>query len=384
LNILIISSFLLFKDTRFGGSKRLYYFVEELKQYGSVDLICIDGCKEIDSFKNECRKFNYFKIVQRNEKRDLISRVIFSDLDLRANRYDTIEEVSKYLKSRVYDAVLIAFPLALGFLKFIPKYNKNVAYIEDDLHFEKIRQVAKKAKYFSLTNAIKTFKYFQTLRFYKNHLKRVKKFICISDQEKQIVFKKFPSIECQILKYGINIKDFPPMKGPNNKSIGFIGNFKHQPNTDAVHYLFESIIEKNDCNYQVIIGGKNPPEDFFQNYGRFSNVKFLNNLEYLDDFYRNIDVFINPIVSGRGLRTKIIEAAAFGRPIVSTPLGGEGLEDLEILYFNNKAEFYNRLEFLCNNKEKYSDIVVKNMNVVCSNYEISKVVNQLASILKIV
>jgi glycosyltransferase involved in cell wall biosynthesis len=384
LNILVISSFLLFKDTRFGGSKRLYYFTEELKRYGSVDLICIDGCKEIDSYKSEYEGFNYSKIVLRREKRDLKNRILFSDLDLRANRYDTIEDVSKYLKNRIYDAVLVAFPLALEFLKFVSNSNENIVYIEDDLHLEKIRQIAKNARFFSITNAIKTFKYFQTLQFYKEHLKRVKNFICISDQEKNIVSKIFPAIECQVLKYGINLKDFVTMKAPGNKSIGFIGNFNHQPNTDAVHFLFRSIINHEDLNYQIVIGGQNPPDDFIKNYSKYANVKFMNDIVNLSEFYKKIDVFINPIVSGRGLRTKLIEAAAFGRPLMSTPLGGEGLEDLEILYFNNHMEFYRQLELLCNDKKRYLEIVEKNMNVVFSNYEISNVTKQLALILRIV
>lgn len=384
MNILVISSLLLFKSTRFGGSKRLYYFAEELKRYGSVDLICIDACKEIDSLKSEPEGFNYFKVIRRKEKRDLKSRVLFSDLDLRANRYDTIEEVYGYLKNRTYNAVLIAFPLALGILKFVSDSNENIIYIEDDLYFEKIRQIASDATIFSPVKLIKTFKYFQTLQYYKQIIRRIKYFICISEQEKKIVSKTFRPIECQILKYGIDLNDFQEIKAPANNSIGFIGNFKHIPNTDAVHYLFGSIINHNDCRYHTIIAGQNPPETFFHNYGKYTNIKFMNNLEDIAEFYRDIDVFINPIVSGRGLRTKIIEAAAFGRPIVSTPLGGEGLEDLEILYFRNQEEFYSQIELVFRNKNRYSEIIEKNQKVIRSIYEISKVVKQLASTMKIV
>jgi glycosyltransferase involved in cell wall biosynthesis len=383
LNILIISSFLLFKDTRFGGSKRLHYFVEELKYCGSVDLICIDGCKEVDSFKSEPEGLNYFKIVRRQENRDLKSRLLFSDLDLRANRYDRIEEISRYLENRVYDAVLIAFPLALGFLKFISESNENIAYIEDDLYFEKIRQIATNVKFISPAKIIKTFKYFQTIQFYKKNIRRVLCFLCISEQEKSIVSKVFPSIECEIIKYGINLQDFPIVKSPDKKSIGFIGNFNHTPNTAAVDFLFDSIINYNDFKYQVIIGGQNPPEYFFKNYKKYTNLKFMNNLENIAEFYREIDVFINPIVSGRGLRTKIIEAAAFGRPIVSTPLGGEGLEDLEILYFKNSEEFYNQIGILFNDKKKYSEIVKMNLDVVQSNYEIGKIIKHLILLMRI-
>jgi glycosyltransferase involved in cell wall biosynthesis len=37
-------------------------------------------------------------------------------------------------------------------------------------------------------------------------------------------------------------------------------------------------------------------------------------------------VVCTPILSGGGTRVKIIEAAAYGRPIVSTRIGAEGIE----------------------------------------------------------
>ena len=59
-------------------------------------------------------------------------------------------------------------------------------------------------------------------------------------------------------------------------------------------------------------------------------VRFIEDVPRLEDFYREVGVFINPVRSGRGLRTKLIEAAAYGRPVLSTALGAEGLDGLGI------------------------------------------------------
>jgi glycosyltransferase involved in cell wall biosynthesis len=380
VNILVISSFLLFKETRFGGSKRLYFFIEELKKYAEIDLICIDGCKEIDRYKKECSGYNYFKIIQRKEKRDLKSRILFSDLDLRANKYDSIQEISKYLEYKSYDSVIIAFPLALALQKVISKKNKDFIYIEDDLYFEKIRQTAQNSKFLSLKYIIKYYKYFQTIHFYKKNIKRAKTYVCISEQEQLIVWKKFPTINCTILKYGIHLDDFPQIKVSKTKALGFIGNYNHTPNVDAVNYLFKSIFDKRISEYPIIIGGQNLPDEFTKKYS-INNVTFLSDLQNISTFYENIFIFINPIISGRGLRTKLIEAAAFGRPIVSTPLGGEGLDDLEILYFGNSKEFYDNIDLLYHDFKKYSEIVEKNRNVICTNYDITKIILDLTTIL---
>jgi glycosyltransferase involved in cell wall biosynthesis len=45
----------------------------------------------------------------------------------------------------------------------------------------------------------------------------------------------------------------------------------------------------------------------------------------LDALYKEIRVVTCPILAGGGTRFKIIEAAAYGRPVVSTTLGAEGI-----------------------------------------------------------
>jgi glycosyltransferase involved in cell wall biosynthesis len=52
-------------------------------------------------------------------------------------------------------------------------------------------------------------------------------------------------------------------------------------------------------------------------------------VERLEDVYAKARVVCCPILSGAGTRVKIIEAAAHGRPVVSTKIGAEGLEFAE-------------------------------------------------------
>jgi glycosyltransferase involved in cell wall biosynthesis len=55
-------------------------------------------------------------------------------------------------------------------------------------------------------------------------------------------------------------------------------------------------------------------------------VKFTGFVKELEDLYRQSRVVCAPILSGGGTRVKIIEAAAYGKPIVSTIIGAEGIE----------------------------------------------------------
>src|SRR3989339_825450 len=56
MRILVISSLLLFKETRYGGAKRLYSFVYELSRFADVHTICLDASGEAPDFEKsgEC------------------------------------------------------------------------------------------------------------------------------------------------------------------------------------------------------------------------------------------------------------------------------------------------------------------------------------------
>lgn len=65
-------------------------------------------------------------------------------------------------------------------------------------------------------------------------------------------------------------------------------------------------------------------------------------VENLDVLYKSVRATAVPILVGGGTRFKIIEAAVYGRPTVSTTIGAEGIElssESEILIRDNPAEF---------------------------------------------
>lgn len=68
-------------------------------------------------------------------------------------------------------------------------------------------------------------------------------------------------------------------------------------------------------------------------------VRFAGFADDLDEVYRNSDVVVNPVAFGGGLKIKSVEALCYSRPLVTTPIGAEGLEhgagDAFIVYDTN-------------------------------------------------
>jgi len=113
----------------------------------------------------------------------------------------------------------------------------------------------------------------------------------------------------------------PAVDDPN---IIFIGGMHWPPNKEGVVWfinnVFPIIIDKYP-ELKIFFVGKNPPEDLLN----LQNVNFPGYVEDIEPFWALGRVFIVPLLSGGGMRVKILEAWAKGIPVVSTSIGAEGI-----------------------------------------------------------
>jgi len=72
------------------------------------------------------------------------------------------------------------------------------------------------------------------------------------------------------------------------------------------------------------------------------NVTVLGRVDSIEDVYRRCTFTINPMQGGTGLKIKTVESLAFGRAVVSTPTGADGVEHCVgrgLTVGNNPREF---------------------------------------------
>jgi glycosyltransferase involved in cell wall biosynthesis len=335
VRLLFISSFHLFKDSRFGGVKRLYYLARELAREAEMTLICMDGCRELKEFpRDRPAEFPDSMVVPDLPDPGPWERVFRAPSDLRAMVASRSQEIRSFLSGRRYDAVLLAYPWSLSFLgTVLDGSDAPVTYLDDDFLFEQFgREAAGAAS--PVVRLLKSFRRHQTLWYYRSRLVHAAGFIGISDQEMAVMRRHFPTLPARVVKYGLPLEDYPVLPLPGGTPVlGFIGNYGHRPNLDALEWMSEAVmpaIRAKAPGVRFLLAGLGMPSWFSERHLGDPDVMVRGDVADLRDFYSEITLFINPIRKGRGLRTKLLEAAAFGRPILSTSLGAEGLEDLSI------------------------------------------------------
>jgi GT2 family glycosyltransferase/glycosyltransferase involved in cell wall biosynthesis len=126
----------------------------------------------------------------------------------------------------------------------------------------------------------------------------------------------------------VDVKDHPPVfEGREPRTALFIGNFQHVPNTEALRFLVRQMLPRlrQACPGAelVVAGAEANPE--VEALVRAEGVRYLGRVADIREPLTRYSVFVCPIFSGSGVRVKILEAFAAGIPVISTPLGAEGL-----------------------------------------------------------
>jgi len=152
-----------------------------------------------------------------------------------------------------------------------------------------------------------------------------KTFVC-SENDRDYLVKIFKLPDVCVIPNAVEI----PTDSKRTTSVNFlfIGLHLYPPNAIAADFLIKKVwpIVKHEIpEAKLIIAGKYP-EKITCFHEQHEGVEFRGYIDNLDKLYSETRIVCCPIQSGGGTRVKIIEAAAYGKGIVSTSLGAEGLD----------------------------------------------------------
>jgi len=137
--------------------------------------------------------------------------------------------------------------------------------------------------------------------------------------------------------------------------IGFIGSFDHEPNVKSLNFLFEDVLPqlvKQMPDLRVLVAGKNPPKKLVDRAPAF--VKFVGFVPQVEDFYRQVRIVVAPLITGGGVKIKVIEGLRSGRSVVTTSIGAEGLgvtNGVNALIADGPLDFVAAIVKLSNNED---------------------------------
>jgi len=150
-------------------------------------------------------------------------------------------------------------------------------------------------------------------------------FVC-SDVDRRYLRQYWRLLNVVTIPNAVTMPTLYPLA--DEPTLLFIGSYTYWPNIEAAEFLLEHIwphVQQEMPHAQLIIAGANPERvNGYTSHG--ANIEFTGFVEDLEGLYRRSRVVCAPILTGAGTRVKIVEAAAYGKPIVATRIGAEGIE----------------------------------------------------------
>ena len=208
---------------------------------------------------------------------------------------------------------------------------KRIACIlfEHDVYFQSIGRALPGLR--SISKAKAAFEYLRALRYELTVLPRFDRVQVCSPDNGQFLLSFCPALQGKIdddLRAGIDTGRYRfQTAGREPNTILFIGSFRHTPNQEALNWFGRFVLPlilKECPDARLMVAGSDPPPRHSLP-GPSEAIDLLGFVEDIREPLSRYAVFVCPILSGSGMRVKLLEAFAAGIPVVSTVVGAEGL-----------------------------------------------------------
>ena len=180
-------------------------------------------------------------------------------------------------------------------------------------------------------------------------IRRAARVIVVSERDRDVLIKKVPEAVGKVtaIPSCIDTRQYVPHYGLLNgekKHIAFVGKLDYIPNSEAVKTICDELAPSfgDDIIFDIVGAPvlKHPSP---------KNVIFHGYVPDVKPCLSAADICIVPLQSGSGMRMKILEYMALGRPVVSTAKGCEGLtvtNGKNIIIADRSDEFIKALSML--------------------------------------
>ena len=150
---------------------------------------------------------------------------------------------------------------------------------------------------------------------------------------------------------GININQYEPKENDLTKpNLSFIGSLDWIPNLNGLSWFLKEVyptIVKKYPNLIFNIAGRNTPKSIVDLTSDY--IMIHGEVESAIDFINDHPIMIVPLLSGSGMRLKILEGMALSKVVISTSIGAEGINAVHkesILIADTPAEFLECIKWL--------------------------------------
>lgn len=212
--------------------------------------------------------------------------------------------------------------------------------------------------------------------------RKVDGIISITDEDKQ-EFEKL-SVKCpiEVIPIGFNVDAIrPDSLSKHPLSLYHVGAMDWQPNIEGINWFLDDVwpvIEAEFPDIECHLAGRKMPHHLLKRSS--GKLKIEGQIDSVQEFVKSKNIAVVPLLSGSGMRIKIVEALAMGKVILTTSAGAEGVpytDGENLLIANTPEEFVLKLRFLSENPNQIVQIGKNARKLASSVFDQKKLSSKL-------
>jgi polysaccharide biosynthesis protein PslH len=394
MRILVLSPYLPWP--LYGGTVvRLHGILRELVRRGH-DIVLLAGydgppLPDDHPVKRLCREVRFYRPASSlQQSRPVLSAFtsLLSPLPYTAAKFGSRqirESIRELLKSSEFDLILASFAFMAHLVP--PEFARRTPVVLDEYESEGLlwrqyfRQGGVPKRAFALLNLIKMH------WFQKVVGSRIAALISVSGREAEFARSYLPPhVKLWTVPNGVDTDFFVPgaPEGRDSYSIVLCGGFAVYRNSEAAIWFARTVfprVKQEIPNAEFWIVGSHPNQEV-RNLAEIPGVHVTGTVEDVRPFYARAAVCVAPYRYGEGTKLKVLEAMASGAPVVSTPIGSQGIDVKDgehVLIVNSAEEFAERIVYLLHNEEVRRSIAARARSLIEREYSWKKIVGDLDS-----
>lgn len=147
----------------------------------------------------------------------------------------------------------------------------------------------------------------------------------------------------------------------NYPSVFHIGAMDWQPNIEGLQWFLSQVWPKVHAKHpelKIYLAGRNMQTEQWEQY-KALNAVLVGEVENAQEFIQSKGIMIVPLLSGGGMRVKLIEGMALGKTIITTSIGAEGVDcenNKNCIIADNPEAFASAITKCITDREFYTEI----------------------------
>jgi len=272
------------------------------------------------------------------------------------------KKLIEFLSKNNYDIIQLESIFSAVYLPTIKKYSQakivlSAHNIEHQIWQRVLQHESNLIKKWYLQLQSKRLKEFEHKVFEK-----VDGITAVTELDKAYIQSLYPQKKIVVTPNGMDMEKFKliPFEQQDLNTIFYLGSLDWIPNQQSVVWFLNQVwplVLQKKPQLQLIIAGKNIPDWLMSR--KDPNTRFYSNVPDTRELYDKYAIMIVPLLAGSGIRVRIIEGMAYGKCIVSTRIGSEGIpyeHQKNIVIADTPEEFAQAIIDLNEHPEKVKEI----------------------------